>query len=307
VCAFVFLCVCACVYLSVYLSFCLSVCLSICLPVPSLHVFESVMSRTNESCHVCMYARVVCYMHAYTSHVMYARMNESLNESCHICTHDCRFIHGVRATYESVMSRRNKSRHVWIAMQSIHPCRSMGAIQGGEGSWDPLSCRSFSTKEPLNTGHFCGKWPIKIRDPMSLCHPVVYVAMCIVVHRCVVSRVKTSCLVCISHVTYRWVTSHMEHSFVNADSSAEWERQYMLQCAWSHMNTSWHVQTRHVSYAWVMSLMNESRLTWSTHLIMQIHQQSGSDSISYYMHYRIWIRHGTREYVTFRMHESCHL
>jgi len=28
------------------------------------------------------------------------------------------------------------------------------------------------TKEPLNIGLFCGKWPIKIRDPMSLRHPV---------------------------------------------------------------------------------------------------------------------------------------
>jgi len=34
------------------------------------------------------------------------------------------------------------------------------------------SCRSFSTEEPLNIGHFCRKWPIKIRDPMSRCHPV---------------------------------------------------------------------------------------------------------------------------------------
>ena len=31
----------------------------------------------------------------------------------------------------------------------------------------------FSSKEPLNIGHFCGKWPIKIRDSMSLRHPVV--------------------------------------------------------------------------------------------------------------------------------------
>jgi len=31
------------------------------------------------------------------------------------------------------------------------------SVQGGEDSYDPLSCRSFSTKEPLNTGHFCGK------------------------------------------------------------------------------------------------------------------------------------------------------
>jgi len=47
-------------------------------------------------------------------------------------------------------------------------------VQGGEDSWDPLSCRSFSTTEPLNIGHFCGKWPIKIRDPMSLRHPVLW-------------------------------------------------------------------------------------------------------------------------------------
>ena len=30
-------------------------------------------------------------------------------------------------------------------------------LQGGEASLDPLSCRSFSTKEPLNIGHVCGK------------------------------------------------------------------------------------------------------------------------------------------------------
>jgi len=30
-------------------------------------------------------------------------------------------------------------------------------IQGGQDSLDPLSCRSFSTKEPLNIRHFCGK------------------------------------------------------------------------------------------------------------------------------------------------------
>jgi len=47
-------------------------------------------------------------------------------------------------------------------------------IQGGEDSQDPVSCRSFSTKEPLNVGHFCGTWPTKIRDPMRLRHPVLH-------------------------------------------------------------------------------------------------------------------------------------
>jgi len=45
-------------------------------------------------------------------------------------------------------------------------------IQGGEDPQDALSCRSFSAKEPLIIGLFCGKWPIKIRHPMDLGHPV---------------------------------------------------------------------------------------------------------------------------------------
>jgi len=58
---------------------------------------------------------------------------------------------------------------------------------------DPMSCRSFSRKEPLNIGHFCGKWPIKIRDPMSLCHPVHFssrLSACVRVCVCVRERGK---------------------------------------------------------------------------------------------------------------------
>jgi len=35
-----------------------------------------------------------------------------------------------------------------------------------------LSCCSESSKEPLISGLFCGKWPINMRHPMHLCHPV---------------------------------------------------------------------------------------------------------------------------------------
>ena len=35
-----------------------------------------------------------------------------------------------------------------------------------------LSRRFLSTKEPLIIGLFCGKWPIKMRHPMGLRHPV---------------------------------------------------------------------------------------------------------------------------------------
>jgi len=35
-----------------------------------------------------------------------------------------------------------------------------------------ISCRSFFAREPLMKGLFCGKWPVKIRHPMGLCHSV---------------------------------------------------------------------------------------------------------------------------------------
>jgi len=58
--------------------------------------------------------------------------------------------------------------------QAIERKREIYRVHVGEDSWDPLSCRSFSTKEPLNIGHLCGKWPVKIRHPMSLRRAVVY-------------------------------------------------------------------------------------------------------------------------------------
>jgi len=45
-------------------------------------------------------------------------------------------------------------------------------LQGGEDTLDVLSCRSFSAKEPLVIGLFGGKWPLKIRHPKGLRHPV---------------------------------------------------------------------------------------------------------------------------------------
>jgi len=45
-------------------------------------------------------------------------------------------------------------------------------VQGGEDPYAALSCRSFSAKEPIIVGLFCGKRPIKVRHPMTLRHPV---------------------------------------------------------------------------------------------------------------------------------------
>jgi len=45
--------------------------------------------------------------------------------------------------------------------------------QGGEDPQDALSCRSFFAKETPIIGLFCRKWPMKIRHPMDLSHPVI--------------------------------------------------------------------------------------------------------------------------------------
>jgi len=56
--------------------------------------------------------------------------------------------------------------------QNFSENHSMDIIQGGEDSWHALVCRSFFAKEPLIIGLICGKWPVKIRHPMNLYHPV---------------------------------------------------------------------------------------------------------------------------------------
>jgi len=63
---------------------------------------------------------------------------------------------------------------VWCSHNNVtHICgRPRTLAQGGKDSYDALSCWSFSAKEPLITGLFCGKWPAKMRHPMGLRHPV---------------------------------------------------------------------------------------------------------------------------------------
>jgi len=51
-------------------------------------------------------------------------------------------------------------------------CECFICIQGGEDPWVALSCRSFFAKEPLTIGLVCRKWPVKIRHPVGLRHPV---------------------------------------------------------------------------------------------------------------------------------------
>jgi len=50
---------------------------------------------------------------------------------------------------------------------------SRSCLQGGEDAYDALSHKSLSAKETLIIRLFCGKWPVEIRHPTHLRHPVV--------------------------------------------------------------------------------------------------------------------------------------
>jgi len=50
---------------------------------------------------------------------------------------------------------------------------SVRIVQGRENAQDAWSCWPLSAKEPLITGLFCAKWPMKMRDPMLLWYLVL--------------------------------------------------------------------------------------------------------------------------------------
>ena len=66
---------------------------------------------------------------------------------------------------------RARARCTRIHSCSCPLCLSC-SVQGSEDTWDALSCRSLSAKEPLIIGLFCGKWPVKRSHPMHPRHRV---------------------------------------------------------------------------------------------------------------------------------------
>jgi len=99
-------------------------------------------------------------------------------------------------------------------------------IGNGEDPQDAWSCRSFSAKEPLIIGLFCGQNPMEIKHLMGLCHSVMYkrVMSCMQLNKMNESHhtyrtneshhtYRTN----ESHHTYRthaWVVAHMQMSHV---------------------------------------------------------------------------------------------
>ena len=147
-------------------------------------------------------------------------------------------------------------------MDSWHSWRII--VQGGEDSWDPLICRWFSTKEPLNIGHFCGKWPIKIRDPMSLRHPVRWSCSChfeVCIYICVWMRrehVNELWHIWKCFGTYEWVMAHLNKlkRCIVDDPVGNFERYIWM----SHGACECHG-----THKWVMAHMNESWHIWMSH------------------------------------------
>jgi len=73
----------------------------------------------------------------------------------------------------------NKQRTLHSVFKMLHSAWSKPLISCFQNTLDsirkeptgwrtPIGCRSFSEKEPLIIGLFCGKWPTKIRHPMGL-------------------------------------------------------------------------------------------------------------------------------------------
>jgi len=90
-----------------------------------------------------------------------------------MCTRKCTMCICVCTFWYSIYICIFTCKFTWCVCVHVNlPCAYVYRVAKTHRKNLPLSCRSFSTKEPLNIGHFCGKWPIKMRDPMSLCHPV---------------------------------------------------------------------------------------------------------------------------------------
>ena len=167
------------------------------------HIWLSHVIHMNESCYTCEWV---------TSHMSMSHVTH-VNESCRICEWV------ISKMWMSHVTHVNKScricervmSHMWTSHVTHvnESCR----IQGGEDPQDVLNCRSFSAKEPLIIGLFCGNLHIKIRHPMGLRHPV-WKECCSNHIRAIqkrdMSHMYESCHTCTWVMSHMW-TSHVTH------------------------------------------------------------------------------------------------
>jgi len=99
----------------------------------------------------------------------------------------------------------------------------------------------------LSMSHVSYQWVVSLIN--ESCHTYQWVT----------SRINESCLLSMSHVAYAWVMLHTHESHVICISHVSFE------CITSHMNACLTSMT-HVSHQWLMSLINDSCLTTMTHV-----------------------------------------
>jgi len=169
--------------------------------LPSIHTCEWVMSRIGVS-HV-THVNVSCHT---------SQCDTCEKFISHIWMSPCLHANEFCDTYEWVISRvwmwhirTCNATHVHESRLYVNEsCDTYKWVTGWRRLIGFPSCRLFSTKEPLNIGHVCGKWPIKIRDPMSLRHPVR--------HTCEYDTYeKVMSRMCMSHVLRHIWKSHVTH------------------------------------------------------------------------------------------------
>jgi len=116
------------------------------------------------------------YIHVYMIYLIYIYIYMNMSKYIYICCSSiCRCIHVI--SWQALYAYMYIYIYMYEYMIYLDVCCMQ--IKSGENTQDALKCRLFSAKEPQIIGRFCGKWPMKIRHPMGLCH-LVY--LCIYVN-----------------------------------------------------------------------------------------------------------------------------
>jgi len=189
--------------------------------------------------------------------------------------------------------------HPWLTQtRALRPLTHMSfvvvAVQGAENSKDASSCLSFFAKEPLIIRLFCGKWPMKIRHPMTPRHSVSDMML----HICHVTWMSQC------HITHEWVMSHMNKSF------RSWMSHVTFACVvlqdlslGGGQDESRHIWVSEVTYEGVASHMRESCHIFVCHESRPVawHRPRRVESR------HIWVSQATYQGVVSHVRESCHI
>ena len=140
---------------------------------------------------ICVYTWFLMYIYVYL--YMYANTRNTETHTHHqsICIYINVWIYAQIYAYNFFLKKwrfffkkKRQNRHYKLSIKEpyfsncaeqrwiVSVSYPLVVLQCGEDSWDALSCGSFLAKEPLIVGLFCGKWPMKIKHPVTLCHPV---------------------------------------------------------------------------------------------------------------------------------------